>query len=175
MGSKVEQYIAVIPDFPQPGIIFRDITPVTESPDGLKAAVDELSERIQDLDVDVIAGIEARGFLFGAPVAYKLGKSFVAIRKKGKLPRETVGESYDLEYGTAEIEINADSIRPGQKVVILDDLIATGGTAAAAARLIEKLGGEVVKLLFLIELKGLEGRRLLKDYDVESLIAYEGK
>ncbi len=173
--SKVEQYIAVIPDFPKPGIIFRDITPVTEHPDGLRAAIDELASCIEDMDVDVIAGIEARGFLFGAPVAYKLGKGFVAVRKKGKLPRNTVSQDYELEYGTAEIEINADSIQPGQKVVIIDDLIATGGTAAAAAKLVEKLGGEVVKMLFIIELKGLKGREVLHDYDVESLIAYEGK
>ncbi len=175
MSSKVEQYIAVIPDFPKPGIIFRDITPVTEHPDGLQAVTDELAACIEGMDVDVITGIEARGFLFGAPVAYKLGTGFVAIRKKGKLPRETVSEEYELEYGTAAIEINADSIKPGQKVVIIDDLIATGGTAAAAAKLVEKLGGEVVKILFLIELKGLEGRKALEGYDVESLVAYEGK
>lgn len=175
MSSKVEQYIASIPDFPKPGIIFRDITPITEHPDGLQAAIDELCDCIEGMDVDVIAGIEARGFLFGAPVAYKLGKGFLAIRKKGKLPRETVCEEYALEYGTASIEINADSISLGQKVVIIDDLIATGGTAAASAKLVEKLGGEVVKMLFLIELKGLEGRKALQGYDVESLVAYEGK
>ena len=175
MSSKVEQYIAVIPDFPKPGIIFRDITPITEHPDGLKAATDELAACLEGVEADVIAGIEARGFFFGAPVAYKLGKGFVAIRKQGKLPRATVSQEYDLEYGTAVIEMNEDSIRPGQKVVIIDDLIATGGTAAAAVKLLEKLGGEVVKILFLIELKGLEGRKVLEGYNVESLVAYEGK
>ena len=123
---EVEKYIRSIPDFPEPGIIFRDITTVTQDPKGLKIAIDAMKEKIQDLDFDVVVGLEARGFIFGMPLAYILGKSFVLIRKKGKLPCETISESYDLEYGKAEIEIHTDSIKPGQKVVLVDDLIATG-------------------------------------------------
>ena len=129
-------------------------------------AIDSMADKIRDLDVDVIVGLEARGFIFGMPIAYWLGKSFVLIRKKGKLPCETICESYDLEYGKAEIEIHTDSIKPGQKVVLVDDLIATGGTIEAAIRLIERLGGEVVDNLFLVELAGLKGRERLSDYRV---------
>ena len=172
---EVEKYIRSIPDFPEPGIIFRDITTVTQDPKGLKIAIDAMKEKIQDLDFDVIAGLEARGFIFGMPLAYILGKSFVLIRKKGKLPCETISESYDLEYGKAEIEIHADSIKPGQKVVLVDDLIATGGTIEAAIKLIERLGGEVVDNLFLVELAGLKGRERLSDYRVDAVVTYEGK
>ena len=128
-----------------------------------------------DIDVDVIAGTESRGFIFGVPIAYNLHKPFVPIRKKGKLPRETVSVSYDLEYGSAEIEMHKDSIKPGQKVVIVDDLIATGGTIEAAIKLVEQLGGEVVKVVFLMELAGLKGRERLNGYDVASVICYDGK
>lgn len=172
---EVEKYIRNIPDFPEPGVIFRDITTVTQNPEGLKMAIDSMADKIRDLDVDVIAGLEARGFIFGMPIAYLLGKSFVLIRKKGKLPCETICESYDLEYGKAEIEIHTDSIKPGQKVVLVDDLIATGGTIEAAIRLIERLGGEVVDNLFLVELAGLKGRERLSDYRVDAVVTYEGK
>ena len=172
---EVEKYIRNIPDFPEPGVIFRDITTVTQNPEGLKMAIDSMADKIRDLDVDVIVGPEARGFIFGMPIAYLLGKSFVLIRKKGKLPCETICESYDLEYGKAEIEIHTDSIKPGQKVVLVDDLIATGGTIEAAIRLIERLGGEVVDNLFLVELAGLKGRERLSDYRVDAVVTYEGK
>ena len=172
---EVEKYIRNIPDFPEPGVIFRDITTVTQNPEGLKMAIDSMADKIIDLDVDVIVGLEARGFIFGMPIAYLLGKSFVLIRKKGKLPCETICESYDLEYGKAEIEIHTDSIKPGQKVVLVDDLIATGGTIEAAIRLIERLGGEVVDNLFLVELAGLKGRERLSDYRVDAVVTYEGK
>ncbi len=172
---EVEKYIRSIPDFPKPGIIFRDITSVTQDPKGLKIAIDAMKEKIQDLDFDVVVGLEARGFIFGMPLAYILGKSFVLIRKKGKLPCETISESYDLEYGKAEIEIHTDAIKPGQKVVLVDDLIATGGTIEAAIKLIERLGGKVVDNLFLVELAGLKGRERLSDYRVDAVVTYEGK
>lgn len=172
---EVEKYIRSIPDFPEPGIIFRDITTVTQDPKGLKIAIDAMKEKIQDLDFDVVVGLEARGFIFGMPLAYILGKSFVLIRKKGKLPCETISESYDLEYGKAEIEIHTDAIKPGQKVVLVDDLIATGGTIEAAIKLIERLGGKVVDNLFLVELAGLKGRERLSDYRVDAVVTYEGK
>ena len=173
--KKIEEYVRSIPDFPEPGIIFRDITSVLEDADGLQLAVDSMQEELKDIDVDVVVGLESRGFIFGMPVAYNLHKPFVPVRKKGKLPCETVSASYDLEYGSAEIEMHKDSIKPGQKVVIIDDLIATGGTVEAAVRLVEELGGVVVKIVFLMELEGLKGREKLKGYDVASVIRYEGK
>ena len=169
--NSVEKYIRSIPDFPETGVIFRDVTSVLQDADGLHEAIDAMQELIGDVQVDVIAGTESRGFIFGMPIAYNLHKPFVPIRKKGKLPCETISEKYDLEYGTAEIEIHKDAIKPGQKVVLVDDLIATGGTIEAAIKMIERLGGEV----FLIELAGLKGRERLKNYDVESVIRYEGK
>ena len=173
--KKIEEYVRSIPDFPEPGIIFRDITSILQDADGLHLAIDSLQDLIKDVDVDVIVGAESRGFIFGMPMAYNLHKPFVPVRKKGKLPCETIFQSYDLEYGQAEIEIHKDAIKPGQKVVIVDDLIATGGTMEAAVKLIEELGGEVVKILFLMELAGLKGREKLKGYDVASVIRYEGK
>ena len=173
--ESIEDYIRTIPDFPEPGIMFRDITTVLSDADGLKMAIDEMQKTLEGVDFDVIAGAESRGFIFGAALAYNLHKPFILIRKKGKLPCETVEMSYDLEYGQATIEIHKDAVSPGQKVVIVDDLIATGGTVAAAAKLIEKLGGEVVKMVFLMELKGLCGREKLAGYDVASVVAYEGK
>ncbi len=143
--------------------------------DGLQLAIDELKKRLDDVECDVIAGAESRGFIFGMPLAYLLKKPFVLIRKEGKLPCETISKSYDLEYGSATIEIHKDAIQPGQKVVLIDDLIATGGTMKAAAELVEELGGEVVKILFLLELKGLNGRKVLEKYDVEAVVSYEGK
>ena len=173
--KKLEDYVRSIPDFPEPGIIFRDVTTVIQDPDGLKLAVDKLQEMVQDVDYDVVVGPESRGFIFGVPVAYNMHKSFVPVRKKGKLPCETIEMEYDLEYGTAEIEIHKDAIRPGQRVVIVDDLIATGGTIEAITRLVEELGGQVVKICFVMELAGLKGREKLAGYQVDSAIVYEGK
>ena len=173
--KKLEDYVVTIPDFPEPGIMFRDITSVIQEPEGLKLAVDGLVDLVKDLDFDLVIGPESRGFIFGVPVAYLLGKGFVPVRKKGKLPRETVSQKYDLEYGQAEVEIHKDAVQPGQKVVIVDDLIATGGSAEAAVKLVEKLGGQVVRMVFVMELAGLEGRKKLDGYDVESLIVYPGK
>ena len=175
MMKKVEDYIRSIPDFPEKGIVFRDVTNVLQDADGLKLAIDELAKLLEGIDCDVIAGTESRGFIFGMPLAYLLHKPFVLVRKAGKLPCETVSKTYDLEYGTATIEIHKDAISKGQKVVLVDDLIATGGTMKAAAELVEELGGEVVKMIFLIELAGLEGRKVLEGYDVSSVVVYEGK
>ncbi len=175
MAKKLEDYVVTIPDFPEPGIQFRDITSVIQDPDGLKLAVDGLVEIAREVDFDLVVGPESRGFIFGVPVAYLLGKGFIPVRKKGKLPRETVSQKYDLEYGQAEVEIHKDAIQPGQKVLLVDDLIATGGSAEAAANLVEKLGGEVVRMAFVMELAGLDGRRKLGKYDVKSLICYPGK
>lgn len=173
--KKVEDYVRSIPDFPEKGIIFRDITSVLQDAEGLKLAIDSMIGLLDGVDFDVVAGTESRGFIFGVPVAYELDKPFVPVRKKGKLPCETVEASYDLEYGSAIIEMHKDSIQPGQKVVLVDDLIATGGTIEAAIKLVEQLGGEVVKVIFLMELAGLKGRERLKGYDVASVITYEGK
>ena len=172
--STVEKYIRSIPDFPEQGIIFRDITTVTQDPEGLQLAINSMEDKIKDKDFDVIVGLEARGFMFGTPIAFDMKKAFVPIRKKGKLPWKTISESYDLEYGSAEIEIHKRSIKPGDKVVIVDDLMATGGTAEAMIKLIEGLGGEVVEVLCLIELMGLKGREKLKGYKVDSVIQYPG-
>lgn len=173
--KKLEEYVRSIPDFPEPGVIFRDVTSILQDADGLRLAVDSLQELLEGVDFDVIVGTESRGFIFGVPVAYNLHKPFVPVRKKGKLPCETVEASYDLEYGSATIEMHKDAIKPGQKVVLVDDLIATGGTIEACARIVESLGGEVVKIIFVMELAGLHGRERLAKYDVASVIRYEGK
>jgi adenine phosphoribosyltransferase len=173
--KKIEDYVRSIPDFPKKGIIFRDITSVLEDADGLTLAIDSMKGFLDGVDFDVVVGTESRGFIFGVPIAYSLHKPFVPVRKKGKLPLETISKEYDLEYGSATIEMHRNSIKPGQKVVIVDDLIATGGTVEACIQMIEELGGEVVKVLFLMELAGLKGRERLKDYDVDSVIIYEGK
>lgn len=173
--KKIEEYVRSIPDFPEKGIIFRDVTSVLGDAEGLKLAIDSMIGLLDGLEFDIIAGTESRGFIFGVPIAYALGKPFVPIRKKGKLPCETISASYDLEYGSAEIEMHKDSIKPGQKVILVDDLIATGGTIEACIRLVEELGGEVVKIIFLMELAGLKGREKLAGYDVASIITYEGK
>ena len=173
--KKIEEYVRSIPDFPELGIIFRDVTSILQDPDGLQLAIDSMQECLKGVDVDVVVGAESRGFIFGVPIAYNLHKPFVPVRKKGKLPCETISRSYDLEYGSATIEMHKDSIRPGQKVVVVDDLIATGGTIEAACKMIEELGGEIVKIVFLMELAGLKGREKLSKYDVESVICYEGK
>lgn len=173
--KKLEEYVRSIPDFPEEGIIFRDVTSVLQDAEGLHLAIDTMQEKIQDLEYDVVAGPESRGFIFGTPLAYINRKPFVLIRKKGKLPCETVEKTYDLEYGTATIEMHKDSVKPGQKVLIVDDLMATGGTTAAMIQLIESLGGIVVGIVVLIELAGLKGRERLEGYRVESAICYEGK
>lgn len=173
--KKLEDYIRSIPDFPEPGIIFRDVTSILQDKDGLKLAIDQMQELLKDVDFDVIVGPESRGFIFGVPIAYNLNKAFVPIRKKGKLPCETISMEYDLEYGKATIEMHKDAIKPGQRIVIIDDLIATGGTIEAIVKLIEMLGGDVIKIIFLIELEGLCGRSKLEGYDVEAVIRYEGK
>lgn len=173
--KKMEEYIRCIPDFPEPGIMFRDVTSVLQDAEGLKLAIDSMIKILDGVDFDVVAGTESRGFIFGVPVAYAMGKAFVPVRKKGKLPCETVSEKYALEYGFAEIEMHKDSIKSGQKVVLIDDLIATGGTIEAAIKLVERLGGEVVKIVCLMELAGLEGRRKLEGYDFEAVVTYEGK
>ena len=173
--KKIEDYVRGIPDFPEEGIIFRDVTSILQDADGLQLAVDSMQALVEGTEADVIVGAESRGFIFGAPIAYNLHKPLVLVRKKGKLPCETVEQSYDLEYGSATVEMHKDSIKPGQKVVIVDDLIATGGTVEATAKLVEELGGEVVKIIFLMELAGLKGREKLAKYDVASVICYEGK
>lgn len=173
--KPIEEYVVSIPDFPEPGIIFRDVTSVLQDADGLHLAIDLMQEKLKGVEFDVIVGPESRGFIFGVPIAYNLKKPFIPIRKKGKLPCETSSVTYELEYGTAEIEIHKDAIKKGQKVVIIDDLIATGGTNEAMVELIEGLGGEVVKCVFLMELSGLKGRERLSEYDVDSVIVYPGK
>lgn len=175
MIKPIEEYIRSVEDFPEPGIIFRDVTSVLEDADGLHLAIDLMQEKIGDADFDVVVSPEARGIVFGMPLAYNMHKSFVPVRKQGKLPFETVSQEYDLEYGSAVLEIHKSSIKPGQRVVIVDDLMATGGTIEAIIKLVEALGGVVVKTVFLIELEGLEGRKKLEGYDVESVIAYPGK
>lgn len=173
--KKLEDYVVTIPDFPEPGILFRDVTSVIQDAEGLQLAIDSLQSLLEGLEFDVLVGAESRGFIFGMPLAYNLHKPFVLVRKKGKLPRETISKEYALEYGTAAIEMHRDAILPGQKVVLVDDLIATGGTMKAAAEMVEELGGQVVKIIFLMELAGLKGRDVLKMYDVASVITYEGK
>ena len=173
--KTVKDYIRTIPDFPEPGIMFRDVTSVLQDADGLRLAVDELCKKLDGVEFDVVVGAEARGFIFGMPLAYLLHKPFVPVRKKGKLPLDVVSKEYALEYGTATIEMHRDAIQPGQRVVLVDDLIATGGTMKAAAELVESLGGRVVKMLFLLELAGLEGRKQLAGYDVDTVATYEGK
>lgn len=173
--KKMEDYVRSIPDFPEKGIIFRDVTSVLQDAEGLHLAIDSMQEKIKDLDFDVVVGPESRGFIFGVPIAYNLHKPFVPIRKKGKLPCETISVEYALEYGTAVIEMHRDAIKPGQRVLIVDDLIATGGTTEAMIKMIEQLGGEVVGTVFLIELAGLNGREKLRGTKVESVICYEGK
>ncbi len=173
--KKLEEYVRSIPDFPEKGIIFRDVTSILQDADGLQLAIDTMQEKVKDLEFDVIAGPESRGFIFGMPMAYNLHKPFVLIRKKGKLPCETVSVEYALEYGTATIEMHKDAVKPGQKVLIVDDLIATGGTTKAMVDLVESLGGKVVGIVVLMELAGLEGRKKIPGYRLDSAIVYPGK
>ena len=162
--------IREVPDFPKEGILFYDITTILQNPEGLKASIDQIQEKLEGVEFDYIIGPESRGFIFGVPVAYNMCKGFLPIRKQGKLPYKTKSKEYALEYGTATIEMHVDAIKPGDKVVIIDDLLATGGTSKATVELVESLGGEVVKLLYLIELDFLKGRDKLKNYNVDSII-----
>ena len=172
--KALEEYVTTIPDFPKKGIMFRDITTILNDKDGFKLAIDGLIKELKGIDFDLVVGSESRGFIFGAPVAYAMNKGFILVRKKGKLPRATYSEDYELEYGTATLEMHQDAIKKGQKVVIIDDLIATGGTTEAIIKLVEKEGGEIVRIGFIMELEGLKGKEKLKGYDVFSLISYPG-
>lgn len=170
---NLADYIRDIPDFPKPGILFRDITPLLKDPAAFSHALAQLEEAARDLRPDLIAGIESRGFLFGTPLASRLGIPFVPVRKPGKLPAETVSESYTLEYGEDALEMHRDAARAGQRVLVVDDLLATGGTAAATVRLLQKMDAQVAGLLFVIELGFLKGRKLLEDVEVRSLLSYD--
>lgn len=172
--KALEDYVTTIPNFPKEGIMFRDVTTILSDKDGFKLAIDQLVERLKDIDFDLVVGSESRGFIFGAPVAYALNKGFILVRKKGKLPRAVYSQEYDLEYGTATVEIHQDAIKKGQKVVIIDDLIATGGTTEALVKLVEKEGGEIVSMGFVMELAGLNGMDKFKKYNAFSLIKYPG-
>ncbi len=173
--KQLDDYVRTIPDFPEPGIMFRDISTVLADPDGLQLAINEMQDLVKDVDFDVIVGAESRGFIFGTCIAYNLKKGLVMTRKKGKLPCETISEDYDLEYGKATLEMHKDSIKPGQKVLIVDDLIATGGTTEAMIKLVESLGGEVAGVLVMMELAGLNGRAKIAGYRLDSAVTYEGK
>jgi len=174
--KDLASYVVSIPDYPKPGILFRDITGILDSADGLRLAIDQLADRLEGVQFDAIVSMESRGFIFGMPLAYKLNKAFVPVRKPGKLPRETVSETYELEYGTDSLEMHKDALRPDARVVVVDDLLATGGTAAACARLVERVGAKVVKMLFVIVLEGFAAREgKLSSYDIDSLISYPGK
>lgn len=172
----VKSRIRTVPHYPKPGIMFRDITTLLKDPIGMRVMIDELVRRYQDAKIDKIAGIESRGFILGAPLAYALGKGFVPIRKKGKLPAETIGHDYELEYGSDRIEIHTDAIEKGEKVLLVDDLIATGGTAEAACKLIDKMGGHVIECCFIVDLPDIGGRARLEKHGhkVFALCEFEG-
>ena len=170
---ELKNSIRIIEDFPKKGISFKDITTLLQDKEALKYTIDTFVNYLKDKNVDIIVGPEARGFLFGTPVAYAIGAGFVPVRKKGKLPSDTISVKYELEYGFDELEIHKDAIKPGQKVAILDDLLATGGTVGSVAKLVEQVGGEVVSIDFVIELTDLKGRDKLNNYDVLSLVKYE--
>lgn len=171
--ADLKDKIRSIPDYPQKGVIFRDITTLLKDAGGLVQSIDEMQAALDGIDFDLVLGPESRGFIFGVPIAYNMKRGFVPIRKKGKLPAEVVSREYALEYGTATIEMHKDALRPGQKVVIVDDLLATGGTAKAIIEMVESVGAEVAALVFLIELDFLEGRKALPGYCVKSIIHYE--
>lgn len=168
MALNLEEYVATIPDFPKEGILFRDVTPMVENGQAYHEAIDRLAAFAEEVKADLICGPESRGFLFGCPVAYKLNIGFVPVRKPGKLPRETISCKYDLEYGSNELFMHKDAIKPGQRVVIIDDLLATGGTCQATVKMIEQLGGIVAGIGYVIELEGLDGAELLKGYNVHA-------
>lgn len=173
--KDLKDYVRSIPDFPKPGIIFRDITTLINNADGFQQAIDDMCEKVKDIDFDVIAGAEARGFIFGSAMAYKMHKPLVLIRKKGKLPTRVITQEYELEYGTGTLEMHIDSFKPGVKVLIVDDLLATGGTTKAITKLVEKAGGVVAGISVLIELIDLKGRELLTHFPVFSSISFEGE
>ena len=173
--KNLEEYVRNINDFPKKGIVYRDVTTVLSDADGLKLAIESMQKLLENTEFDVVVAPESRGFIFGMPIAYNMNKAFVPVRKKGKLPAETISEDYDLEYGSATIEIHKDAIKPGQKVVIVDDLVATGGTLQAIIKLVERLGGQVVKICSLIELVDLNARELLKGYEIGSCIEFKGE
>jgi len=172
-GIDLKEYIRNIPDWPKEGILFRDITPLLLNPKAFAAAIESLSADFTDMDVEYVAAVEARGFIFGSAVAEKLGAGFVPIRKKGKLPWRTESITYDLEYGTDTLQVHNDTVKKGAKVLMVDDLLATGGTMAAACKLIEKIGGTVAGIAFLIELAALQGREKITGYNVTSVISYD--
>ena len=172
-GSELKKLIREIPDWPKPGILFYDITTLLKDPQGFRTLIDELYHHYYRTPVDSVAGIEARGFIFGPALAYRLGAGFIPVRKPNKLPAETARETYQLEYGTGALEIHKDAIRPGQRVLICDDLLATGGTASAAVRLVHSMGGQVVGCGFAVELTFLNGRKKLEGLDVFSLLQYD--
>ncbi|MBQ4383450.1 MAG: adenine phosphoribosyltransferase [Firmicutes bacterium] len=171
----LKKLVRTVPDFPKKGIMFRDITTILQDPDGLHESICQLQEAIRDIDYDVIVGPESRGFIFGVPLAFAEHKGFVPVRKPGKLPAAVYSQEYDLEYGTATLELHKDALKPGQKVLVVDDLLATGGTAEAIIKLIEQTGAKVVGFAFVVELTDLGGRERLKDYEVRTLVQYEGE
>ena len=173
--KELKDYVRTIPDFPQPGVMFRDITTVFQDADGMQLAIDTMQDLIKDVDFDVIVAAEARGFIYASAFAYNLHKPLILVRKKGKLPWKTISEEYDLEYGKAVLEMHEDAIKPGQKCLLVDDLLATGGTIKAMVRLCEKLGGEVVDILVMTELPALGGRKALEGYRVDSALVFEGE
>ncbi len=170
---ELARVIRNVPDFPVKGILFYDITTMLKEAEAFRDSIDQLVSFYQGREIDVVVGVESRGFIFGAPLAYRLDAGFVPVRKPGKLPAETLAESYELEYGTNTLEMHVDAIQPGQKVLVIDDLLATGGTAKATCRLVERLGGEVVSVAFVIELNFLKGREQLQGYEVFSLLQYD--
>lgn len=172
MERRIRDLVRDVPDFPRQGIVFKDITPLIADPTAFRGAVELLAERVAEAEFDRIVGIEARGFIFGAALAYRLCKGFAPVRKPGKLPWRADRETYELEYGEGILELHEDAVERGERVLIIDDLLATGGTAAAAARLVERRGGEVASIAFVVELSFLEGRKLLHGYDVHSLVTY---
>jgi adenine phosphoribosyltransferase len=173
--KTIKDYIRTIPDFPKKGIMFRDISTLVSNSEGFNLSIDTMCDMVKDLDFDVIAGAESRGFIFAAPMAYKLHKPFIMVRKKGKLPGKTISQKYDLEYGSTEMEIVVDSIKPGMRVLVVDDLIATGGSTECIIKLVEKLEGIVAGVCVLVELVDLNGREKIKNYRLDSAVTYEGE